>query len=93
MVTELDDEATVQVPVGALIQVTLSDRFIWSVELTPAGILTAAPGQIAPVKGTQLVARAVAPGTVTLIARGTPACVPSQPCVQFVGIHVTIVVR
>jgi hypothetical protein len=93
VVTELDDEATVQVSVGDLVQLTVSDRFMWSVELSPDGILTAAPGETAPLQGTPRVARAVAPGTVTLIAKGIPQCAANQPCVQFAGIHVTIVVR
>jgi hypothetical protein len=93
VITELDDNATVQVSVGDLVQLTVSDRFRWSVELSPVGILSAVPGETAPLQGTPRVARAVAPGTVTLIAKGIPQCAANQPCVQFGGIHVTIVVR
>jgi hypothetical protein len=93
VISELDDSATVVVSVGDLVQLSLRGQFLWSVELRPEGILAAVPGETVPFHGTPRVARAVTPGTATLVARAVPNCAPNQPCVQLAGVHLTIVVH
>ncbi len=92
-VTQLDDGRTIHVPVGQLVQVALGDQFDWSLEISDPRVLAAEPGVNTLVRGSQLLARAKAPGTATIVGTGKPKCAPNQACIQILAtFRLTIVV-
>ena len=83
-----------EVRVGDLVQVALGDQLDWRVDVSDRRVLAAEPGVNTLVRGTQLLARATAPGTTDIAGEGRPRCPPNQPCAQFVvHFNVTVVVR
>ena len=89
-----DTGKTVRIAVGQDVTVRLGTDLDWTVSIDPPGVLIAAPGVNALVRGVQGIYRGTRPGTATVSAEGRPHCNPGQVCAQFIEqVTVTVVVE
>jgi hypothetical protein len=90
-VTLADNGTTLHLAVGQQFLVDLGSTVDWSVAIADQGILRRVPGALV-IRGAQGIYAALAPGTTTLSAIGSPVC-SSGACPQFrIAFSITIVV-
>ena len=91
IVTQADNGATIHLAVGEQLLVDLGSTVTWSVAIADQGIVGRVPGVLV-IQGAQGIYAALAPGTTTLSAIGSPVC-SSGACPQFrIAFRITIVV-
>ncbi len=81
IVTQADNGATIHLAVGEQLLVDLGSTVTWSVAIADQGIVGRVPGVLV-IQGAQGIYAALAPGTTTLSAIGSPVC-SSGACPQF----------
>lgn len=79
-ITQDDNGKTIGTKVGDKVLVSLSDSLNWTVSLSNNTVLQAAPDGVFYIHPTQGRYRAVAPGTVDVIAQGRVKCGKGQMC-------------
>jgi hypothetical protein len=91
VVTLADNRTTLHVAVGQQFLVDLGSTVDWTVTIADQGIARRVPGVLV-IRGAQGIYAALAPGTTTLSAIGSPVCT-SGACPQFrIAFSITIVV-
>jgi hypothetical protein len=91
VVTLADNRTTLHLPVGQQFLVDLGSTVDWTVTIADQGIARRVPGVLV-IRGAQGIYAALAPGTTTLSAIGSPVCT-SGACPQFrIAFSITIVV-
>ena len=91
VVTLADNRTTMHVAVGQQFLVDLGSTVDWTVTIADQGIARRVPGVLV-IRGAQGIYAALAPGTTTLSAIGSPVCT-SGACPQFrIAFSITIVV-
>lgn len=92
-ITMADNNQTVTIAVGQMIQVKLNPDLVWEFTLSDPDVLSPVETFVA-VPGVQQIYSGAKPGQTTLTANGKANCKPGEACPMFIILfRVTIVVR
>jgi hypothetical protein len=92
LVTRANDRGTVNARVGDTIQIALGTDYEWRLDPPDGVVLVHGVQNYLPVRGTQAIWTAAAPGTSTITATGTVICPSGQACIMLALLFTTTVV-